>query len=159
MRRGQAAMEFLMTYGWAIMVLLVMIAALAYFGVLNPQRFLPDKCLLSTGFECRDFIVRQNGGALQLQITLGNKMGSNVIINYLNVSTSRGSTTSSINCAASPVTIEADQTSAFTCLITGSTSPGLNQPAKIDILMINYTTATGVYSHVATGTIQSTVQS
>ncbi|MBT3690741.1 hypothetical protein HOG16_00680 [Candidatus Woesearchaeota archaeon] len=30
-KRGQAAMEFLMTYGWAIMVVLLAIAALAYF--------------------------------------------------------------------------------------------------------------------------------
>ncbi len=34
-KKGQAAMEFLMTYGWAILVVLVAIAALAYFGVTN----------------------------------------------------------------------------------------------------------------------------
>ena len=31
--RAQAALEFLMTYGWAILVVLVSIGALAYFGV------------------------------------------------------------------------------------------------------------------------------
>jgi len=36
-RKGQAAMEFLMTYGWAILVVLVVIGALAYFGVLSPS--------------------------------------------------------------------------------------------------------------------------
>jgi len=41
MKKGQALMEFLMTYGWAILVVLVAIGALAYFGVLNPERFLP----------------------------------------------------------------------------------------------------------------------
>ena len=30
-RKSQAAMEFLMTYGWAILVVLVAIGALAYF--------------------------------------------------------------------------------------------------------------------------------
>ena len=35
-RKGQAAMEFLMTYGWAILVVLVVIGALAYFGILSP---------------------------------------------------------------------------------------------------------------------------
>lgn len=35
-RKGQAAMEFLMTYGWAILVVLAAIGALAYFGVLSP---------------------------------------------------------------------------------------------------------------------------
>ena len=51
-RKSQAAMEFLMTYGWAILVVLAAIAALAYFGVLSPEKFLPEKCLIETGFTC-----------------------------------------------------------------------------------------------------------
>lgn len=42
-RKGQAAMEFLMTYGWAILVVLAAIAALAYFGVLSPDNLLPER--------------------------------------------------------------------------------------------------------------------
>ena len=56
-KKGQAAMEFLMTYGWAILVVLVAIGALAYFGVLSPGKFLPESCLLSPGFACTDFKV------------------------------------------------------------------------------------------------------
>ena len=41
-KRAQAAMEFLMTYGWAILVVLLAIGALAYFGVLDPSRLLPE---------------------------------------------------------------------------------------------------------------------
>jgi len=51
-RKSQAAMEFLMTYGWAILVVLAAIAALAYFGVLSPEKFLPEKCLLAPGLAC-----------------------------------------------------------------------------------------------------------
>ena len=50
--KAQAALEFLMTYGWAILVVLAAISALAYFGVLSPSKFLPDKCIASTGFAC-----------------------------------------------------------------------------------------------------------
>jgi hypothetical protein len=46
-RKSQAAMEFLMTYGWALLVILLVLAALAYFGMLNPDRFLPDKITVS----------------------------------------------------------------------------------------------------------------
>ena len=35
-KKGQA-MEFFMTYGWAILVVLVAVGALAYFGVLDPK--------------------------------------------------------------------------------------------------------------------------
>jgi hypothetical protein len=45
--KSQAAMEFLMTYGWALLVILLVLAALAYFGMLNPDRFLPDKITVS----------------------------------------------------------------------------------------------------------------
>jgi len=57
MKRGQAAMEFLMTYGWAILVVLVVIGALAYFGILNPLTLLPERCELEMGFYCRDHLI------------------------------------------------------------------------------------------------------
>ncbi len=53
-RKSQAAMEFLMTYGWAILVVLVAIGALAYFGVLDPARFLPERCTGPAGLDCID---------------------------------------------------------------------------------------------------------
>jgi len=37
MKKGQAAMEFLMTYGWTVLVVLAAIGVLAYFGVLSPD--------------------------------------------------------------------------------------------------------------------------
>ena len=58
MKKGQAALEFLTTYGWAFLVVLVMIGALAYFGVLNPSRLLPDKCVFGAGIGgCTDWGV------------------------------------------------------------------------------------------------------
>ena len=51
-KKAQAAMEFLMTYGWAILVVLAAIAALAYFGVLSPEKLLPEKCTLEPGITC-----------------------------------------------------------------------------------------------------------
>lgn len=68
-KRAQAAMEFLMTYGWAILIILVAIAALAYFGVLNPARYVADSCTLSLPFVCKDFSVRATG--IQLVIFNG----------------------------------------------------------------------------------------
>jgi hypothetical protein len=68
-RKGQAAMEFLMTYGWAILVVLAAIGALAYFGVLSPDRFLPEKCTLPAGIACLDF--RYTGTAIEMTIQNG----------------------------------------------------------------------------------------
>ena len=35
-KKGQDAMDFLLTYGWAIMGALALVGALVYFGVLSP---------------------------------------------------------------------------------------------------------------------------
>lgn len=40
MSLNEPLMEFLMTYGWAILVVLVSIGALVYFGVFNPSRLI-----------------------------------------------------------------------------------------------------------------------
>jgi hypothetical protein len=60
-KKGQAAMEFLMTYGWAILVVLAAIGALAYFGILNPGNWLPTKCTISGGFSCLEHKVYNVG--------------------------------------------------------------------------------------------------
>ncbi|MBN2111622.1 hypothetical protein JW707_00835 [Candidatus Woesearchaeota archaeon] len=72
-KKGQAAMEFLMTYGWAILVVLAAIGALAYFGVLSPDRFLPEKCTLPSGMACLDF--RWDSGNSQFDLVLQNSGG------------------------------------------------------------------------------------
>ena len=71
MKKGQAAMEFLMTYGWAILVVLAAIGALAYFGVLSPSKLLPSKCTLSPGFNFGDCKASTAG----FQMTLYNGLG------------------------------------------------------------------------------------
>ena len=73
-RKGQAAMEFLMTYGWALLVVLVAIGALAFFGVLNPGQFLPSSCTITPGISCDDFTA----SASQVQVVLRNGMGDSL---------------------------------------------------------------------------------
>ena len=60
-----------MTYGWAILVVLVAIGALAYFGVLNPDRFLPSKCTLQAGIACLDHKATATGLTINIQNSLG----------------------------------------------------------------------------------------
>ncbi|MFH1174431.1 MAG: hypothetical protein V1725_04815 [archaeon] len=54
--RGQGALEFIGTYGWALLMVLVAMAALAYFGVLNPSSMLPKKFIFDNpGVYVEDF--------------------------------------------------------------------------------------------------------
>ena len=69
--KAQAALEFLMTYGWMILVVLAAVAVLAYFGVLSPDRFLPAKCQLPAGFACTDFKLEST----QMTVVIRNGVG------------------------------------------------------------------------------------
>ncbi len=74
-------MEFLMTYGWAILVVLVVIGALAYFGVLSPSTLLPEKCTFPVGLMCNDFYVGlEPGGQNTVQLMLQNGAGRDILI-------------------------------------------------------------------------------
>ena len=72
--KGQAAMEFLMTYGWAILVVLIVIGALAYFGVLSPSTLLPEKCTFPVSITCTDHSVGQSSITLILLNGAGRDM-------------------------------------------------------------------------------------
>jgi len=73
-KRGQAAMEFIMGYGWAILVVLVAVGALAYFGVLKPDKLLPRKCVIQPGIHCEDFKVQEDSATFLLKNALGKNM-------------------------------------------------------------------------------------
>ena len=80
-KKGQAAMEFLMTYGWAILVVIVAIAALAYFGVRNPGRYLPESCNLGPGFSCNFKITPSD-----ITVLVQNGAGFDLANFYMNIS-------------------------------------------------------------------------
>ena len=69
--KAQAAMEFLMTYGWALLVVLIAIGALAFFGLLNPSRFLPDKAELGPGLIIQGMSVNETHTTLIVKNGLG----------------------------------------------------------------------------------------
>ena len=84
--KGQAAMEFLMTYGWAILVVLAAIAALAYFGVLSPEKFLPQKCILQPGLAC----VSNKVEPTKVTLVISNGLGRTIIVNSITVGSCSG---------------------------------------------------------------------
>lgn len=51
-KRAQAAIELLTTYGWAIIGVLVVIGALAYFDVFDAKRFVSERCDTGTQIMC-----------------------------------------------------------------------------------------------------------
>jgi hypothetical protein len=136
-------MEFLMTYGWAILVVLAAIAALAYFGVLSPDKFVPDKCVVQGGgLSCDEFnaiddtitvVVSNNGG----------KNYENVTVTFTPRS---GCGTVDITPAAQDVADGATATFAITCPET------ISGKARGDIAIL-FTPSDGTLQQKATGNI------
>jgi hypothetical protein len=131
--KSQAAMEFLMTYGWALLIILLVIAALAYFGMLNPDRFLPDKVTVSDNrlqviSTSSNRIILKNAGAdtlMNLQVNMTNH-----------------------NCIQSqPATIAPGEVKSFVLLCDDVPTPGNRLKGDIKI---NYTSIT--YGDVMTKT-------
>jgi hypothetical protein len=79
MKKGQAAMEFLMTYGWAILVVLAAIGALAYFGVLSPNSMLPERTTFQAPLAAIDNALID---ATQTDVTISfkNNKGSSIYL-------------------------------------------------------------------------------
>ena len=84
MRKSQAALEFLTTYGWAFLVILVMIGTLAYFGVLKPSRLLPDRCSVGPEFECLDFQLSSISNTIKVR--LKNNIGEPINLDSIRIS-------------------------------------------------------------------------
>lgn len=83
MKKAQAAMEFLMTYGWAILVVLVVIGALGYFGVLSPTALLPEKCMFGVELACKDHRLDSVSGKITMR--LQNNLGETMVISKISV--------------------------------------------------------------------------
>ena len=81
LRASQAALEFLLTYGWAIMVFLVVVGSLSYFGVLSTDSFLPNKCSLPSGISCLDYEV----GTSSINLVLQNNFAETIAIDRIDV--------------------------------------------------------------------------
>ncbi len=76
MKRGQSALEYLVTYGWAILAIVIIAGVLWYFGIFNPSRFAGEnQCGGFSSFTCQDFKVDSTGN---LSIVLGNDVGSTI---------------------------------------------------------------------------------
>ena len=59
-KKAQAALEFLVTYSWALLAILITVGALYYFGVFDFGRYLPQKCNFPVQFKCLDFVIKED---------------------------------------------------------------------------------------------------
>ena len=156
-KRAQAAMEFLMTYGWAILVVLIVVGALAYFGVLNPQNLIPEKCVFPTMLTCSDWKVTP-GATGTIQLILVNGGGKDMTISNVSVTSTAITNTGGcyMGANATQATIFSIKSGETKTLIfvhnqvagTGCTIDTTKAAAKTKYAIdVNYTYSDSTFSH------------
>ena len=87
--KSQVALEFLTTYAWAFLVIIVTIGALYYFGIFDFSKFVPQKCIFPSQFECLDFTLSGDdpyGEADDvIKFKLINNIGEDIVVDEVTI--------------------------------------------------------------------------
>ena len=81
LKKSQASLEFLTTYAWALLSILVTLAALYYFGVFDFSKYLPEKCIFTSQLECLAFVMNEDN----IRIKLVNNLGETITVEEMTV--------------------------------------------------------------------------
>ncbi|MDD5318003.1 MAG: hypothetical protein PHF51_04725 [Candidatus ainarchaeum sp.] len=76
--KAQSATEFLLTYSWAIIIMLVFVAALYYLGVVGVAQPLQRSCTFPAGLGCSSFKLMKNATAITVVISGNNGLGYDI---------------------------------------------------------------------------------
>ena len=77
-KKSQAAMEFLMTYGWAILIILLIVGVLFSLDIFNPKA--PNNCISVSPIACYDIKLDESG---LIEITLGSSDTDTSVLNKI----------------------------------------------------------------------------
>lgn len=143
-KKGQAAMEFLMTYGWAILAAVIAIGVLAYFGVFSPGKYIPSSAVLTAPFYVDAYNIKTGG----ITIEAKNNGGETYVITRATVKNSATTCDSGVVSESVDAGAKAAITSACT-LVEGETFKG-------DIT-VSYTKADSNVTMSSTGTISGSI--
>ena len=150
-RKAQSAMEYLMTYGWAILIIGIALAAMFQMGLFNPSKYVTDTCTLPSGLTCGSFFLYPNG---LLTVSIGN--GLQDPINVTAIGCSQNKTTTNMQIPYNPpsnqiyIPIGGSRTFNINCVGASSLAPG---QLYTGYLVINYTDDVTLFPQTVFGRI------
>jgi hypothetical protein len=86
-KKGQAAAEYLVTYGWALLLLVVVIAIILSTGVFNPSAFVGEECAIQPDIPCTGFQLYQDGSSTVLLMKVENRLGYTMLLDGATMTT------------------------------------------------------------------------
>ncbi len=154
-KRGQAAIEFLLTYGWAILGAMIAIGALSYFGIFNTQRYVNDVCYFGDQITCEDYIIYNDG---TIGLVLRNNFGVDIDINTSTFKSDYGTAICNETRITPYVNILPGDTFNISCNITAN---GITVPTNGKLkykAIITFKRSASNNPHNQTGDVIATVQ-
>lgn len=114
-RKGQVVMEYIHTYGWILLVVMVISGVVLYYNMSRPQYLVPVECSFLSGIECLDAVVDETLLSIELVNGLGFAI-SNMTLT-LNGTCNSTANTSDINPYGNPNVLQVNQqaTVVFEC--------------------------------------------
>jgi uncharacterized protein (UPF0333 family) len=142
-KKGQAAMEFLMTYGWAILAAVIVVGVLWYM-IGDPSNLVGNKVQLSSPFAAEGVAITSTA----IQVEFRNGLAKPITVTSVKVADCVANVTS-FDVAAGAIGVATANVSAGCSLTSGSRVTG-------DVT-ISYNTSVGGISQSGTGSITGQV--
>ncbi len=130
-KKSQAAMEFLMTYGWAILAAVIAIGVLAYFGVFTPGKYTAGTAIVTAPWYVNAWNVK---AADTVTLELKNNGGENYDLLEVSLDDDDDLCDDSESNSGSGWTVEAGDSQAVTISCTGDLTEGNNFKGDITIV-------------------------
>jgi hypothetical protein len=149
--KGQTAVEYLMTYGWAILIILIVAGVLAYYGIFAPSGFLGPTARGFGQVQVLSPWSLATTGTLTLNVE--NRVGETINVTQVNSTFTNGGTGSYKATLSPQVQILSGEKKIVTAPFGGIGNPTTGSSYTIT-LTIYYTFATQTFS--STGTLSGT---
>ncbi|MDD5171675.1 MAG: hypothetical protein PHF60_01415 [Candidatus ainarchaeum sp.] len=173
-KKGQAVMEYLITYGLALFVILVVLAILV--AVVLPSLKAPEMCSFSQGFTCNQkehVLVADSANNVRLLFQLDNSQGKAVVVKGVLCTDETAANVQKANVPllSSTVSLSSGQSHQFggatdnlvPCTKADATNvvltPGSNFKGTLAIVYSFSDEVEGAPDRLATATLSGTVQS
>ena len=157
--RAQSAMEYLMTYGWAILIIAVVLGALFSLGVFSSSSLVGTSCVALSGYYCANPVLSTSG---TLSLTIGQATGTpySSVTAYFVPSGSTFSTSTSYPDTQGSFNLNSGQTVPVTFNVIGVSGITSSTPLGTVLtgqIWLAYSTASasGLDSQIATVTVKA----
>lgn len=85
MKKAQASIEYLMTYGWAILAIVIILGYIMVSGIFSPASFLPEQCMVNEDVYCTGHAIITKGDGSEVRISMKNRFSSPIEIASVSV--------------------------------------------------------------------------